>query len=42
MATRNLLCYDSGDLKEMTSAEMVEVQKRMIYAYGVSPTAVIT
>jgi hypothetical protein len=26
----------------MTSAEMVEVQKRMIYAYGVSPTAVIT
>ena len=42
MATRNLLYYDSGDLKEMTSAEMVEVQKRMIYAYGVSPTAVIT
>ena len=42
MAARKLLYYDSGDLKEMTSAEMVEVQKRMIYAYGVSPTAVIT
>ena len=42
MTARNLLYYDSGDLKEMTSAEMVEVQKRMIYAYGVSPTAVIT
>ena len=42
MTVRNLLYYDSGDLKEMTSAEMVEVQKRMIYAYGVSPTAVLT
>jgi len=42
MAARKLLYYDSGDLKEMTSAEMVEVQKRMIYAYGVSPTAVLT
>ena len=42
MAVRKLLYYDSGDLKEMTSAEMVEVQNRMIYAYGVSPTAVLT
>ena len=42
MAARKLLYYDSGDLKEMTSAEMVEVQNRMIYAYGVSPTAVLT
>ena len=42
MAARKLLYYDSGDLKEMTSAEMVEVQKRMIYAYGVNPTAVLT
>ncbi|SVA84475.1 uncharacterized protein METZ01_LOCUS137329 [marine metagenome] len=42
MASRKLLYYDSGDLKEMTSAEMVEIQKRMIYAYGVSPTAVLT
>lgn len=42
MAVRNLLYYDSGDLKEMTSGELVELQKRMIYAYGTSPTAVIT
>ena len=42
MAVRKLLYYDSGNLKEMTTAEMVEVQNRMIYAYGVSPTAVIT
>ena len=42
MAVRKLLYYDSGDIKEMTTAEMVEVQNRMIYAYGVSPTAVIT
>ena len=42
MTARKLLYYDSGNLIEMTSAEMVEVQKRMIYAYGVSPTAVIT
>lgn len=42
MAARKLLYYDSGNLIEMSSAEMVEVQKRMIYAYGVSPTAVIT
>ena len=43
MASRTLLYVNSNnDLQEMTSAEMVEVQKRMIYAYGVSPTAVIT
>ena len=42
MAVRKLLYYDSGNLIEMSSAEMVEVQKRMIYAYGVSPTAVLT
>ena len=42
MAVRKLLYYDSGNLVEMTSAEMVELQKRMIYAYGVSPTAVLT
>ena len=42
MAVRKLLYYDSGDIKEMTTAEMVEVQNRMIYAYGTSPTAVIT
>ena len=42
MTARNLLYYDSGNLIEMSSAEMVEVQKRMIYAYAVSPTAVIT
>ena len=42
MTARNLLYYDSGNLIEMSSAEMVEVQKRMIYAYGTSPTAVIT
>ena len=42
MTARNLLYYDSGDLKEMTSAEMVEIQKRLIYVYGQNPTAVIT
>ena len=42
MTARKLLYYDSGNLIEMSSAEMVEVQNRMIYAYGVSPTAVIT
>lgn len=42
MAVRNLLYYDNGDLKEMTSGELVEVQKRLCYAYGTSPTAVIT
>ena len=43
MASRTLLYLnDNNDLQEMTSAEMVEVQKRMIYAYGSNPTAVLT
>ena len=43
MASRKMLYVNaSNDLQEMTSAEMVEVQNRMIYAYGSSPTAVIT
>ena len=42
MASRNLLYYDDGDLKEMTSAEMVEIQNRMIYAYSQAITAVLT
>ena len=43
MASRTLLYLnDNNDLQEMTSAEMVEVQKRMIYAYGSDPTAVLT
>ena len=33
---------DNNDLVEMTSAEIVEVQKRAIYAYSQSPTAVLT
>jgi len=42
MASRNLLYYTDGDLQEMTSAEMVEVQNRMIYAYSQGITATIT
>ena len=43
MASRNLLYVDdNNDLAEMSSAEMVEIQKRMIYAYSVTPSAVIT
>ena len=43
MASRKMLYVNSNnDLQEMTSAEMVEVQNRMIYAYGSNPTAVIT
>ena len=43
MASRTPLYVDSNnDLKEMTSAEIVEVQKRAIYHYGTAPTAVIT
>ena len=42
MASRNLLYYDDGDLKEMTSAEMVEIQNRMIYAYSQAITVVLT
>ena len=43
MASRKMLYVNSNnDLQEMTSAEMVEVQKRMIYAYGSNPTAVLT
>ena len=43
MASRNLLYVDdNNDLVEMSSAEMLELQKRMIYAYSVAPTAVLT
>jgi hypothetical protein len=43
MASRTPLYVDSSnDLVEMTAAEIVEVQKRAIYHYGTSPTAVIT
>ena len=43
MASRKMLYVNaSNDLQEMTSAEMVEVQNRMIYAYGSNPTAVLT
>ena len=43
MASRTPLYVDSNnDLKEMTAAEIVEVQVRAIYHYGTSPSAVIT
>ena len=43
MASRAPLYVDSSNnLVEMTSAEIVEVQKRAIYHYGTAPTAVIT
>ena len=43
MASRTPLYVDSNnDLKEMTAAEIVEVQERAIYHYGTNPTAVLT
>jgi hypothetical protein len=42
MTARTLVHYDGTNIKAMTSAEMVETQKRMIYAYGASPTVALT
>jgi len=42
MTARTLVQYDGTNVKAMTSAEMVEIQKRMIYAYGANPTVALT
>ena len=42
MTARTLVQYDGTNIKAMTSAEMVEIQKRMIYAYGANPTVALT
>lgn len=42
MTARTLVHYDGTNIKAMTSAEMVEIQKRMIYHYGTAPTVVLT
>ena len=42
MTARTLVHYDGTDIKAMSSAEMVEIQKRMIYHYGTSPTVALT
>jgi len=42
MTARSPLWYNSGNLQEMTSAEIVEWQKAAIYVYAQSPTSVLT
>jgi len=42
MTARSPLWYNSGNLQEMTSAEIVEWQKAAIFVYAQSPTYVIT
>ena len=42
MTARSPLWYNSGDLQEMTSAEIVEWQKAAIFVYAQSPTSVLT
>ena len=42
MTARSPLWYNSGNLQEMTSAEIVEWQKAAIFVYAQSPTSVLT
>tara|TARA_B110000046_G_scaffold170814_1_gene191052 strand:+ start:244 stop:1185 length:942 start_codon:yes stop_codon:yes gene_type:complete len=42
MTARLPLWYNSGNLQEMTSAEIVEWQKAAIFVYAQSPTSVLT
>ena len=42
MATRNPLYYDSGDLKEMTSAQVDAVIDNVVYQYSQSPSVVLS
>lgn len=42
MTARLPLWYNSGNLQEMTSAEIVEWQKAAIYVYAQNPTSVLT
>ena len=42
MTARSPLWYNSGNLQEMTSAEIVEWQKAAIYVYAQNPTSALT
>ena len=42
MTARSPLWYNSGNLQEMTAAEIVEWQAAAIYVYAQSPTSVLT
>ena len=42
MTARSPLWYNSGNLQEMTSGEIVEWQKAAIFVYAQSPTSVLT
>lgn len=42
MTARSPLWYNSGNLQEMTSAEIVEWQKAAIFVYASGPTSVLT
>ena len=42
MTARSPLWYNSGNLQEMTAAEIVEWQVAAIYVYASSPTVVLT
>ncbi len=42
MTARSPLWYNSGDLQEMTSAEIVEWQAAAIFVYAQNPTAVLS
>ena len=42
MTARSPLWYNSGDLQEMTSAEIVEWQEAAIFVYAQNPTAVLS
>jgi len=41
MATRNPLIYSSGDLIEMTSAQVDAVVDNIVYQYSLSPSVTL-
>ena len=42
MATRNPLIYSSGDLIEMTSAQVDAVVDNIVYQYSLSPSVTLS
>ena len=42
MTARTLVQYDGTDIKALSSAELVAIQKRLIYLYAEAPTVVLT
>ena len=42
MAARRPLYNDSGNLREMSSAQITQLVNRCVYAYGSSPSALLT